>query len=394
MEMDFVRIWTKPPAADRAEVWLDFDGTLTSQDVVDSLGARLCRQATQWRALEDAWQAGRIGSRDCFAGQFALVRVRRSSSMRFCTPCRSTRQRRGCWRCSQGIRSADDDSQRRHRLVYRSHSSLAWLAAAARAQQHAGAHRRDLAARLPAFLRQLARSPRPTANARRWSGSAILGGSGFTSATDAAISAPPGRPTFGLPKLRLPRISTRKGWSIFRSRRCTMFARAGSRVVAIEGPRRMMNTSKPTFAAASALGTEFPWCPIAPLLKPMRNSKRRCLTSCSPHCGFPSVSGKERELSHFVADWGRQHGFMSICGRPMNRYWDCARKIRSPSSACRPADACVELPGDPELPSLLFNAHSDVVPVDPTGWSRDPWAGTMDRWPGWLAAGHATTKAR
>ena len=92
---------------------------------------------------------------------------------------------------------------------------------------------------------------------------------------------------------------------------------------------------------------------------------------------LPSVSGKERELTHFVADWGRQHGFHvdlwqadeSLLGLPHEKFG------RHLPLAGRPT-LVVELPGDPALPSLLFNAHADVVPVDPTGWSCDPWGGT------------------
>jgi 2-hydroxy-3-keto-5-methylthiopentenyl-1-phosphate phosphatase len=61
-----------PP--ETAEIWLDFDGTLTDRDVVDSLVRGYCR-SDAWRALETDWQAGRIGSRVCLAGQFSLVRI-------------------------------------------------------------------------------------------------------------------------------------------------------------------------------------------------------------------------------------------------------------------------------------------------------------------------------
>lgn len=72
--MDFVRTTAKTPPPSGAEVWIDFDGTLTSQDVVDSL-VRGFSASDGWQALENAWQAGKIGSRACLAGQFALVRI-------------------------------------------------------------------------------------------------------------------------------------------------------------------------------------------------------------------------------------------------------------------------------------------------------------------------------
>ena len=32
---------------------------------------------------------------------------------------------------------------------------------------------------------------------------------------------------------------------------------------------------------------------------------------------------------------------------------------------------------DPEAPSLLLNGHTDVVPVNPDGWTRDPFGGEL-----------------
>ena len=32
---------------------------------------------------------------------------------------------------------------------------------------------------------------------------------------------------------------------------------------------------------------------------------------------------------------------------------------------------------DPDAPSLLLNGHTDVVPVNPDGWSRDPFGGEL-----------------
>jgi 2,3-diketo-5-methylthio-1-phosphopentane phosphatase len=74
MKMDLIRTREKTPTPDAAEVWIDFDGTLTRQDVVDSLVRGFCA-TDEWRKLEDAWQCGRIGSRDCLSGQFGLVRI-------------------------------------------------------------------------------------------------------------------------------------------------------------------------------------------------------------------------------------------------------------------------------------------------------------------------------
>ena len=60
------------PAAGRPgwSVLCDFDGTITL-DVTDSLLLRFARPG--WEALEVEWRAGRIGSRECMAGQVALL---------------------------------------------------------------------------------------------------------------------------------------------------------------------------------------------------------------------------------------------------------------------------------------------------------------------------------
>ena len=49
----------------------DFDGTIAQEDVTDSLLLRFGRPG--WDALEADWRAGRIGSRQCMAGQIALL---------------------------------------------------------------------------------------------------------------------------------------------------------------------------------------------------------------------------------------------------------------------------------------------------------------------------------
>jgi 2-hydroxy-3-keto-5-methylthiopentenyl-1-phosphate phosphatase len=54
-------------------VFLDFDGTISSVDVVDAILDRYADPA--WERIEQQWKAGRIGSRACLAGQLALVRA-------------------------------------------------------------------------------------------------------------------------------------------------------------------------------------------------------------------------------------------------------------------------------------------------------------------------------
>jgi 2-hydroxy-3-keto-5-methylthiopentenyl-1-phosphate phosphatase len=52
-------------------VLCDFDGTISQEDVTDSLLLRFGRPG--WDALEVQWREGRIGSRVCMAGQVALL---------------------------------------------------------------------------------------------------------------------------------------------------------------------------------------------------------------------------------------------------------------------------------------------------------------------------------
>ena len=54
----------------------DFDGTVSVEDTTDTLLERFGRDG--WQALEDEWRAGRIGSRECMAGQIALLDMDRA----------------------------------------------------------------------------------------------------------------------------------------------------------------------------------------------------------------------------------------------------------------------------------------------------------------------------
>ena len=62
------------PEAGVAQVWLDFDGTVTRRDVLDDLISRYARDGS-WKLIEERWQAGLIGSRQCLAEEFALLDV-------------------------------------------------------------------------------------------------------------------------------------------------------------------------------------------------------------------------------------------------------------------------------------------------------------------------------
>jgi 2,3-diketo-5-methylthio-1-phosphopentane phosphatase len=54
----------------------DFDGTISVEDVIDSLLDRFGRPG--WEVLEQDWRAGRIGSRECMVGQADLLQMTRT----------------------------------------------------------------------------------------------------------------------------------------------------------------------------------------------------------------------------------------------------------------------------------------------------------------------------
>lgn len=57
-----------------AVFFFDFDNTITSFDVFDDIIQKFSVD-DGWVALEEEWQAGRIGSRQCLAGQLQSVRA-------------------------------------------------------------------------------------------------------------------------------------------------------------------------------------------------------------------------------------------------------------------------------------------------------------------------------
>lgn len=61
----------------RWKILCDFDGTVSVEDVIDSL---LCEYGRPgWQELEDDWRAGRIGSRQCMKGQVELLELDRAT---------------------------------------------------------------------------------------------------------------------------------------------------------------------------------------------------------------------------------------------------------------------------------------------------------------------------
>jgi 2-hydroxy-3-keto-5-methylthiopentenyl-1-phosphate phosphatase len=69
-----LRVTPALPAPDAAQVWLDFDGTISTADVLDELIAQYAN-SNAWQELERQWQAGKIGSRECLLREFAMLRV-------------------------------------------------------------------------------------------------------------------------------------------------------------------------------------------------------------------------------------------------------------------------------------------------------------------------------
>ncbi len=57
-------------------VFLDFDNTITRVDVLDAVIEKFSVDQ-EWMAYEEAWKAGRIGSRECLEAQLRSVRVTR-----------------------------------------------------------------------------------------------------------------------------------------------------------------------------------------------------------------------------------------------------------------------------------------------------------------------------
>ncbi len=93
---------------------------------------------------------------------------------------------------------------------------------------------------------------------------------------------------------------------------------------------------------------------------------------------YPSVSGNEGDFVRFVAAWGRQQGFeVDLWQADEAELGDeRSRFPRHLALTGRPT-LVLKLPGDPALPSVMFNAHSDVVPAEAAAWTHSPWAATV-----------------
>ena len=65
-------------------VFLDFDNTITSLDVLDAVIGRFSIDQ-KWMVCEEAWKEGKIGSRQCLEAQLKSVRVTRADLAKYVT---------------------------------------------------------------------------------------------------------------------------------------------------------------------------------------------------------------------------------------------------------------------------------------------------------------------
>ncbi|MDD5085180.1 MAG: MtnX-like HAD-IB family phosphatase [Candidatus Omnitrophica bacterium] len=70
------------PRIEDCAVFIDFDNTITAFDVLDDIIKRFSVN-NEWVALENAWQEGKIGSRECLDGQIRLVKINKSALLRY-----------------------------------------------------------------------------------------------------------------------------------------------------------------------------------------------------------------------------------------------------------------------------------------------------------------------
>ncbi len=61
--------------------FVDFDGTITKNDVIDMILERFASE--EWRAIEKEWVEGKIGSRECLAQQTALIKISQDDLKKF-----------------------------------------------------------------------------------------------------------------------------------------------------------------------------------------------------------------------------------------------------------------------------------------------------------------------
>lgn len=92
-----------------------------------------------------------------------------------------------------------------------------------------------------------------------------------------------------------------------------------------------------------------------------------------------STSGKENELVAFLAQWARESGFEADEFETSETHLQEYPQAKLPHIALagRPT-LVIKLAGRKTGPSLMFNAHSDVIGVgDPARWTHGPWSGEI-----------------
>ena len=65
------------------QFFVDFDGTVTKNDVVDLILERYA--SSEWKKVEEEWVQGRIGSRECLTRQMALVSATKEDLIKLCS---------------------------------------------------------------------------------------------------------------------------------------------------------------------------------------------------------------------------------------------------------------------------------------------------------------------
>ncbi|MBV8780113.1 MAG: MtnX-like HAD-IB family phosphatase [Phycisphaerae bacterium] len=82
MSVELYRSSLVLPAPSAVQMWLDFDGTITRRDVLDELIQNYAINDS-WKLIEERWQAGLIGSRECLRQEFDLIRIAPDALERF-----------------------------------------------------------------------------------------------------------------------------------------------------------------------------------------------------------------------------------------------------------------------------------------------------------------------
>lgn len=65
---------------DKCIVFFDFDNTISTCDVFDSMLPRFSKDAF-WIKLEKRWKSGKIGSKACLEGQIKGMSITKSTSL-------------------------------------------------------------------------------------------------------------------------------------------------------------------------------------------------------------------------------------------------------------------------------------------------------------------------